>query len=42
MQLQYVTVSVKFTKVDFHYIETLLYASEAQKRFEKSEKKDGA
>ena len=42
MQLQYVTVSVKFTKVDFHYIETLLYASEAQERFEKSEKKDGA
>ena len=27
------------TKVDFYYIETLLYASEARKRFEKSEKK---
>ena len=33
------TVSLKFTKVDVHYIETLVYATEVQKRFVKSEKK---
>ena len=39
LQLQYVTGSVKFTKLDVHCIETLVYATEAQKRFEKIEKK---